>query len=164
MHVTHSVLEFALERVWYLCECTYICLYLHVWVQVCLCSSVQGSLVLQSLLMQSFCPTIAGHHDLTLSGSIWGFLAPRWKISARKESQCPPQWTYGRIAAGYHCASRFSQIWNSGIWDVQTERRKIGLLCFIVSTLNLPLEKWLVWSSLNRICYIAKFFFKLNAN
>lgn len=137
MHVTHSVLEFALKRVWYLCVCTYICLCMHVWVQVCLCSSVQGSLVLQSLLMRSFCPTVIGHHNLTLWGSIWGFLAPRWKISARKESQCPPRWTCGRIAAGYHCASRFSQILNSGIWDVQTQKRGItGLLCFIYHLLE----------------------------
>lgn len=107
------------------CVCVYVQMYERFFA---LCVRVQsfkciGSFVLQSLLMQSFRPTAPGRRGLIPWGSIWGFLAPRWKISARKESRHPPRWTCGRIAAGYHCASRFSQIWNSGIWDMQAERQ-----------------------------------------
>lgn len=125
MHVTHSVLEFALRE-----GVISVCMYIHLSAYTCMsasvsvfkCTGVFFFFFLPSLLMQSFRPAAAGHHNLTLWGSIWGFLAPRWKISARKESQCPPRWTCGRIAAGYHCASRFFQIWNSGIWGVSSNK------------------------------------------
>lgn len=125
-----------------------VCMYIHLSACMCKCVSASvcscvrvrsfkciGSFVLQSLLMQSLSPTAAGRRGLIPWGSIWGFLAPRWKISARKESRRPPRWTCGRIAAGYHCASRFSQISNSGIC-AYSERTKTGLFCIVASILK----------------------------
>lgn len=56
------------------------------------------------------CWEFKGEARVKHGGSIWDFLAPRWKISAHMGSLCPLRWIFGKIAAGYHCASRSSQI------------------------------------------------------
>lgn len=66
-----------------------------------------------------------GVEGVTLGENIWGFLAPRWRISARKGSPCPLRWICGRIAAGYRCASRSFQIWSSGIWKGKKQNKKV---------------------------------------
>lgn len=70
---------------------------------------------LSSLGLRWHYGTSKGQAGITHGGSIWGFLAPRWKISAHMGSPCPLRWICGRIAAGYRCASISFQIWSSGI-------------------------------------------------